>query len=94
MTTGPILISGEVKDDKNNPVAEARISFIDGPVPLQDIATVSDDNGRFILSAPVPGEYTIEVVSEGFISKNFRFATEARRGSRFEIKLSRELGQT
>jgi hypothetical protein len=52
-------------DEEGNPVAEASVYFVEGPVPLPDIAALTDSSGRFALSAPVSGTYQLEVASEG-----------------------------
>lgn len=85
--SNPILIFGEVKDDKGNPISEARISFVEGPIPLTDIAALTDNKGSFVLSAPTTGDYTIEAVSEGLVAKRIRIST----GTRHEIRINIEL---
>lgn len=65
MSTNPSTICGVVVDARGNPVEEARVYFVEGPVPLPDIAALTDSSGRFALSAPVPGTYLIGVASEG-----------------------------
>ena len=89
MVTKPILIYGNVKDEKGNPIAEARVSFVGGPVPLTDIAALTDNKGKFVITAPTPGEYTIEVVSEGFSPCRVKISTGDSSESRIEIRLSR-----
>ena len=87
-TTKPILIFGEVKDDNGNPISEARVSFVEGPVPLTDIAALTDNNGKFVLSAPTAGDYTIEVVSEGFAPESVGVSTGTNLELRVMIQLS------
>lgn len=53
------VISGQVRDSEGRPVAEARVSFAGGPVPLPDIAAMTGEDGSFQVAAPVPGEYSI-----------------------------------
>ena len=65
MSVNPSTIAGVVVDARGNPVEEARVYFVEGPVPLPDIAALTDSSGRFALSAPVPGIYLIGVASEG-----------------------------
>ena len=86
-TTKPILIFGEVKDDNANPLSEARVSFVESPVPLTDIAALTD-KGNFVLSAPTTGDYIIEVVLEGFVSKRVRVSTGTRLELRVTVQLS------
>lgn len=87
-TTKPILIFGEVKDDNANPLSEARVSFVESPVPLTDIAALTDNKGNFVLSAPTTGDYIIEVVLEGFVSKRVRVSTGTRLELRVTVQLS------
>jgi hypothetical protein len=65
MSINPAEISGVVVDARGDPVEEARVYFVEGPVSLPDIAALTDSNGHFALSAPVPGTYVIGVTSEG-----------------------------
>ena len=55
------MIRGTVRD-QSGPVAGAVVSFVAGPTALPDIATLTDPDGAFALSAPVPGAYTVAVV--------------------------------
>jgi hypothetical protein len=59
------VISGVVVDAEDNPLEGARVYFVAGPIPLPDIAALTDSNGRFALSAPVSGTYQLGVASEG-----------------------------
>ena len=65
MSDNPPEIVGVVVDAQGNPIEEARAYFVEGPVPLPDIAALTDSKGRFALSAPVLGTYQLEVASEG-----------------------------
>jgi hypothetical protein len=65
MSNNPPVISGVVVDAQGNPVAEASVYFVEGPVSLPDIAALTDSSGRFALSAPVSGTYQLQVASEG-----------------------------
>lgn len=66
MARVPNVISGIVRNPRGEPVAQARVYFIGGPVPLPDIAALTDSGGAFSLSAPTPGTYHIECAVEGF----------------------------
>lgn len=66
MSGKPRIISGIVRDSKGQPVGDARVYFIGGPVPLPDVAVLTDKTGRFTLSAPTTGAYTIQCAAEGF----------------------------
>ena len=57
-------ISGSVIDAQGAPVDGARDFFTAGPVPLPDIAAVTGADGRFELTAPAPGDYTVACAGE------------------------------
>ena len=59
-------IRGTVTGPGGAKVAEASVYFLEGPVPLQDIAQLTDAEGRFQLTAPAPGTYRIGVRAPGF----------------------------
>jgi hypothetical protein len=86
------VIFGVVRDPIGNPVPHARVSFAVGPVPLRDIAALTDNNGTFAFSAPVAGEYIIEVFSEEFDSKKVKIAVESNREKHIDVFLSRSEG--
>ncbi len=81
-------IQGRVLNPQGGPVAEAAVYIISAPVRIPDIAQLTDDQGQFTLSAPLPGRYTvgirsdtwgttqteIEVSNEGVITVEVRFA--------------------
>ncbi|MEV0115792.1 carboxypeptidase-like regulatory domain-containing protein [Streptomyces sp. NPDC050844] len=54
-----VQITGVVRDASGAPVAGAHVLFTDGPRPLPDIAAVTDTEGRFFLTAPAAGAYTL-----------------------------------
>ena len=91
MTRGQItsVIFGVVRDDNGNPVAEARVSFLAGPVPLPDIAALTDIDGSFALSAPGAGEYVIAVNIEQFVRKELKITLESNKEKHVAINLSR-----
>lgn len=76
MTEIPSVISGMVKDSNGNPIPQARVYFVDGPVSFPDIATLTDNKGTFVLSAPVAGEYSIQVVADEFITETVKITIE------------------
>jgi len=46
-------------------VTEARVFFGAAPVPMPDIAALTDDDGRFSLYAPAPGAYELVCHADG-----------------------------
>jgi hypothetical protein len=65
MSNNSPSIAGVVVDAECNPVEEASVFFVEGPVALPDIAALTDSSGRFALSAPVSGTYQLGVAYEG-----------------------------
>lgn len=59
-------IRGTVTGPGGAGIAEASVYFLEGPVPLPDIAQLTDAEGRFQLTAPAPGTYRIGVRAPGF----------------------------
>ena len=59
------LINGTVHRVGGGAVVEARIFFSNAPVSVTDVALLTDDQGRFILYAPVPGHYEVACHAEG-----------------------------
>lgn len=87
MRTNTSLISGLVRDRHGKPVPNARVSFVEAPVPLPDIAALVDANGAFTISAPLPGEYAIEVVADGFVKKKMKISVLDNTEKHVEINL-------
>jgi hypothetical protein len=65
MAADQTVVRGTVRDAAGKPVAGARVFFASGPVPVPDVAAVTDAEGRFALSAPAAGTYRIECHAEG-----------------------------
>ena len=59
------MISGVVRDQTGKPVESARVYFTGGPEPFPDVAALTGPDGRFVLSAPSEGTYTLESSGEG-----------------------------
>ena len=59
-------LTGIVKGPDGRPVADAAIHFVEGPVPLPDIAQLTGDDGSFGLAAPAPGTYRLGVNAPGY----------------------------
>ena len=83
------VISGIVVDPKGKPVEHARVYFVSGPVSLPDIATLSNREGRFSLSAPMLGAYTIECVVEGFAPVRVTVDVTRSQQANVEIRVKR-----
>jgi hypothetical protein len=58
------VIRGRVVDTAGEPVSLAAIYVVSAPVPQQDIAQLSADDGTFALSASAAGRYVIGARSD------------------------------
>jgi protocatechuate 3,4-dioxygenase beta subunit len=81
-------ILGTVTGPDGAPIAEAAVYFLEGPVPLQDIAQLTDDEGRFRLNAPAPGTYRIGVRAQEFETAEVTVEV----GEEAEVKAALRLG--
>ena len=89
MSVQPKLITGRVLDGEAKPLAEVRVFFAGGPVPLQDIAALTGADGRFSLAAPVPGKYRIQFVADNFKTQTVEVDVEGGHGATQEITLEK-----
>ena len=92
MSESPLTITGLVLDTRGNPIEGARVYFVEGPVPLPDIAVLTDGSGHFRLDAPIPGTYQLGVSFEGsagFIQKSIRVDVREEHGAALEVRLDR-----
>lgn len=87
MAKSPSVISGVVRSPDGKPLSNARVYFKSGPVPLPEIAAVTDDDGAFTLTAPAPGEYTVESVADEFGAKSSKVKVKGGEPARLDLKL-------
>lgn len=85
MTQQPGTISGVVMNAQGRPVEQARIYFVDGPVPLPEIAALTNSDGAFTLTAPMPGAYQIECATD--TSAPVRVTVTVRGGKESHVKI-------
>lgn len=81
-----MMINGIVRDRSGRPVAEARVYYMSGPVPLPDIALLTGADGTFRLTAPVAGTYSIGCTSPDgeSVSRTVEVTSEADASVSFE----------
>lgn len=60
-----VRVNGRILSETNSPVGGARITFTPSPSGAS-LGAVSDPTGSFVLSAPAPGWYQVDVDREGF----------------------------
>lgn len=84
------VISGIVLDPQGKAVSDARVYFTSAPVALPDIALLTDSNGKFSLSAPSTGIYTLECRAEGFAPITSTVTVTGNQEVHLEIRLKTE----
>jgi hypothetical protein len=62
---GGAIVRGQVRGLDGRPVEGARVAITASPVPVPEIAAVTDAEGRFSLFAPAPGAYTFTAHADG-----------------------------
>lgn len=80
-------IEGQVIDPHGRPVGEAAIYIVASPVSLPDIAQLTDDEGRFTLSAPVPGRYIVGARSDRWGSAEAEVEVAGEEPARVKVQL-------
>lgn len=67
------IVYGQVFDPHGRPEGDASVYIVSAPVSMPDIAQLTDGQGRFAMSASVPGTYTLGIRSErwGAVHKTF-----------------------
>lgn len=87
MAQKPGLISGVVYDARERPVAQARVYFTDGPVPLPEIAMLTGEDGSFTLAAPVPGTYQIAFARDKSAPTKVKVSVASGQKAHVKVKL-------
>jgi len=64
MAGGLTLVHGQAVDAQGHPVAGARVGWAAGPGSVPDVMLLTDAQGRFTLTAPVVGTYTLRCISD------------------------------
>jgi carboxypeptidase family protein len=56
----------KIKNNLGMPIADATVMVTDAPVPIHDIAAMTDNNGAVNLADyDVPGSYTVTISHDG-----------------------------
>lgn len=66
MPANPMVVAGVVRGPADEPVPQARVYIASGPVPVRDIAALTDADGRFTMSLPATGTYDLACTAEGY----------------------------
>jgi Carboxypeptidase regulatory-like domain len=91
MPAKPIVVAGVVRGPRGEQLTQARVFIARGPVPVPDIAALTDADGRFILSLPAPGTYELACVAEGYApsSATIEVADQQELGLELRLPLER-----
>jgi hypothetical protein len=88
MAAQPIIVAGVVRGPADEQVPEARVFIARAPVPVPDIAALTDAEGRFTLSLPVRGIYEVACVAEGYAPSSTTIEVAEEPELRLELRLT------
>jgi hypothetical protein len=88
MPAKPIIVAGAVRGPAGEPVPQARVFIARGPVPVPDVAALTDAEGRFTLSFPAPGTYGVACVAEGYAPSSRTLEVADEHELRLELRLT------
>ena len=81
------IIEGVVREKRGGRVAGAQLYFIEAPVPMPDIAAMTNSAGEFALSVPSPGRYRIGCSSMAHAAQEIAVEVAAGEHKRVEVVL-------
>ena len=73
----PAVIEGVVADSAGRGIGHASVYVVSAPVEMPDVAARTDENGRFRLSAPAPGDYRLAATAAGFTTASVPVTVDA-----------------
>jgi carboxypeptidase family protein len=82
-------IVGVVRDEAGEPAEHARVYFTGGPEPFPDVAALTGSDGRFSLTAPSEGTYTVECKAEGVRPVSTTVDVGSKEAATIELRLER-----
>jgi hypothetical protein len=80
------VISGVVRTARGRPVADARVYVKRSPVPLPDIAALTDEQGAFAFAVPAAGSYTLACSVEGQATREVTVSVPKDKGRRVAVE--------
>jgi hypothetical protein len=87
MPAKPIIVAGVVRGPGGEQLPQARVFIARGPVPVPDIAALTDAEGRFALSLPAAGSYDVACVAEGYAPLSTTIEVAEQRELPLELRL-------
>jgi len=90
MPAKPIIVAGVVRGPGGEKLPQARVFIARGPVPVPDVAALTDADGRFTLSLPAAGSYEVACVAEGCAPSSAKIEVTQQQELRLELRLKAE----
>lgn len=87
MPANPMVVAGVVRGPADEPVPQARVYIAGGPVPVRDIAALTDAEGRFSMSLPATGTYELACTAEGYTSASTTVEVAGEQTQLVELRL-------
>jgi Carboxypeptidase regulatory-like domain len=81
----PATIGGVISDEEGRALAEVAVAFLSAPVAVPDIAALTGPDGRFAVTAPVPGTYTLIATADGYKAEHVTVRVEPGRSPETQI---------
>ena len=88
MPAEPIVVAGVVRGPGGEQLPLARVFIARGPVPVPDVAALTDAEGRFTLSLPATGSYEVACVAEGYAPSSAIVEVADQQELRLELRLT------
>ncbi len=82
-----LTIAGAVTDEGGAPISDAVIAVTLAPVPMPDIAALTDTQGHFVMGAPEPGTYELLVNAPGYPQRRVTVEVDASTVASLSIEL-------
>ena len=84
-----LLIRGRVSDQGKR-VENARVLVAEAPAETADVAALTNESGEFVLEAPCPGRYVVEVHATGYRKCTAEFVVDQDDDSEQDLQLDPE----
>jgi hypothetical protein len=90
MPEKPMIVVGVVRGPAGEHVQQARVFIARGPVPVPDVAVLTDAEGQFTLSLPTRGIYEVSSAAEGYAPTSATLEAANEGELRLELRLTEE----
>lgn len=87
MTPPPAIIDGVISDEDGRALADVTVAFSSTPVAVPDIAALTGPDGRFAVTAPASGTYTLVAAADGYATEHVTVQVELERSPTTQINV-------